>query len=81
MEAEIQHLLAIQAIEPVHLQHQGFGFYLILFLVQKKSGGCRAILDLKNLNVHIKYKRFKMQTLHTILGCIRQGDLLTSIDL
>lgn len=81
MEAEIQHLLAIQAIEPVPPLHHGSSFYSILFLVQKKSGGSRAILDLKKLNVHIKYRRFKMESLHSILACIRQGDLLTSIDL
>lgn len=81
MEAEILHLLSIRAIEPVPPEHQGSGFYSILFLVQKKSEGYRAILDLKRLNIHIRYRHFKMHSLHSILSGIRLGDFLSSIDL
>lgn len=63
MEAELCHLLAIQAVEPVPPEHRGSGFYSIIFLVQKKSGGCRAILVLKCLNVHIRYRLFKSSVL------------------
>lgn len=45
------------------------------------GGGWRAILDLKKLNIHLVYKHFKMQSLQSILGCICQGDLLTSMDI
>ncbi|XP_013917950.1 PREDICTED: calcineurin subunit B type 1 [Thamnophis sirtalis] len=81
MQAEIQHLLDIAAIEQVPRGQEGRGCYSILFLVPKASGEVRAILDLKKLNIHIAYKRFKMQSFQNILGCIRQGDFLTSIDL
>lgn len=81
MEVEIQHLLSIRAIEPVSPEHQGTRFYSILFLVQKKSGGSRAILDLKCLDIHIRYRCFKMHSLHSILGGIRFGDYLSLIDL
>ncbi|XP_039211541.1 exocyst complex component 3 isoform X1 [Crotalus tigris] len=59
----------------------GAGILLNPVFVPKSSGGWRAILDLKGLNLHLHYKRFKMQTLHSILTSIRWGDLLTSIDL
>ncbi|XP_070591368.1 CUE domain-containing protein 1 isoform X2 [Erythrolamprus reginae] len=39
------------------------------------------ILNLKQLNVFIKYRRFHMHSLQTILPSIRTRDLLTSIDL
>lgn len=77
----IQHLLDIKAIQPVPRNQWGEGFYSRLFLVQKSSGGWRAILDLKSLNRHIIYRQFKMQSLQTIHQCIRQGDLMASIDL
>lgn len=80
MEAEVQHLLDINAIEPVPTGQEGRGFYSILFLVQKSSGGRRGILDLKQYT-YIVYRRFKIQSLQSILGCIREGDLMTSIDL
>lgn len=81
VDLAIQHLLAIKAIQAVPRAQHSQGFYSRLFLVQKSSGGWRAILDLKSLNRHIVYRRFKMQSLHTILLCIRQGDFLATIDL
>lgn len=58
LEAELHHLLAIQAIKPVPLEHMGSGFYLIIFdhvLGPEEIKGSRVILDLKYLNVHIWY--------------------------
>ncbi|XP_032068578.1 uncharacterized protein LOC116505453 [Thamnophis elegans] len=81
MSQEIHRLLEINAVEQVPPNQEGREFYSILFLVPKNSGGWKAILDLKNLNHHIAYRRFKMQSLQTILVGICQGDLLTSIDL
>lgn len=81
MLAEIQHLLAINAIETVPPDQRGRGFYSTLFLVSKSSGGWRGVLNLKHLNKHILYRRFKMHSLRSILSCIRRGDLLQSVDL
>lgn len=51
-------------------------------MVSKASGwGWRAILDLKRLNKYLTYKRFKIQSLRSILESVREGDFLTSIDL
>lgn len=49
-------------------------------MVPKASGGWRAILDLKRLNKYLIYKRFKMQSLQSILESIWEGDFLMSID-
>lgn len=81
MNEEIQHLLDIRAIEPVPRDQERTGFYSILFLVPKSSGVWRGILNLKQLNHFILYKRFKMQSLKSILGYIREGNLLQSVDL
>ncbi|XP_013920590.1 PREDICTED: uncharacterized protein LOC106547849 [Thamnophis sirtalis] len=81
MDTEIHHLISINAIEQVPKGQEGLGFYAILFLVPKNSVGWRAILDLKRLNWYIKYQRFKMQSLKSILSSIRQGDLMTSVDI
>lgn len=81
VSAAIDHLFQIAAIERVPLSQQGQGFYSRLFVVKKSSGGWRAILDLKSLNLHIKYRRFKMQSLSSILESVRPSDFLSSIDL
>lgn len=81
MDSAINHLLEIAAIRPVAPEYQGRGFYSLLFVIPKSSGGWRAILDLKRLNRFISYKRFKMNTLQSILWSIRRGDFLSSIDL
>lgn len=65
MEAEIQHLLQIQAIEPVPPEHQGTSFYSIFFLLPKSSGGHRGILYLKQLNQFVTYHKFRMESLHS----------------
>lgn len=81
MSAEITHLLDIKAIERVPRDQHGTGFYSVLFLVPKSSGGCRGILNLKQLNLMVLYCRFKMHSLRSILSAVRQGDLLQSMDL
>lgn len=81
MEAAVEHLLDIRAIQPVPEDQQRLGLYSILFVVPKVSWGWRMILDLKRLNKHLVYKRFKMQSLQSILKSIREGDFLMSIDL
>lgn len=77
----IQHLLDIQAIERVPRPQMGRGVYSVFFLVPKKNGDMRTILDLKWLNRFIIHKKFKMETWRTITTTLDQGDFLTSIDL
>lgn len=71
MSAEISHLLNIKAIEQVPPNQHRRGFYSVLFLVPKSSGGWRGILNLKHLNLSVCYHRFKMHSLQSILGGVR----------
>lgn len=46
---------------------EGFsGIYSILFLVQKKSRGCKPVKELRSLNSHIVKEHFKMESLQMI---------------
>ena len=52
-----------------------------IFEVPKKSGGHRLVLDLKDLNQHLKKIHFKMEGLLDIASLISSGDFLASWDL
>ncbi|KAI2647501.1 ORF V: Enzymatic polyprotein [Labeo rohita] len=52
LRAEVAVLLAKDAIEPVPPAEMKSGFYSPYFIVPKKSGGLRPILDLRALNRH-----------------------------
>ncbi len=60
--AEITVLLAKDAIEPVAPADMGSGFFSPYFIVPKKSGGLRPILDLRVLNRALHKLPFKMLT-------------------
>ncbi len=57
------------------------GFYSRYFLVPKKDGGLRPILDLRRLNHALMRRPFRMITLKQILSQIRTEDWFCSLDL
>ncbi|XP_045923592.1 galactosylceramide sulfotransferase-like [Micropterus dolomieu] len=57
------------------------GFYSRYFLVRKKTGGERSILDLSLFNRAIMVRPFRMLTVKRVMECVHQGDWLSSIDL
>ena len=57
------------------------GFYSHLFVVPKKTGGFRPVIDLKALNQFITCRTFRMETPRSIRDQLRQGEWTTSIDL
>lgn len=59
----------------------GQGFYSTYFLIPKKDGGLRPILNLKGFNRHLKRLLFHMLNISTLLTFIRQGDWFTTVDL
>lgn len=77
----IQHLLDIRVMEPIPPKAKFKVVYSIFFLVPKKSGEIRAILDLKWLNKFLIRKKFKMETWRSIMAALDWGDFLTSVDL
>ena len=45
-----------------------------LFLVLKKDGGQRSLINLKELSTYIPYKRLKMEGLHLLKEVLEQDD-------
>ena len=76
---EIDEMLIKNAIEEVDPLTPGF--YSTFFLIAKKDGGQRPIINLKGLNKFIQVKTFRMQTPQSVLSLLRQGDWLASLDL
>ena len=68
-------LLQKRAIEPT----SDVGFFSQLFVVQKKGGGWRPIINLKRLNVYIKH--FKMEGIYTLRDVLQMSDWMGKLDL
>ncbi len=81
LRAEIAVLLAKDAIEPVPPADIRSGFYSPYFIVPKKGGGLRPILDLRVLNRALHRLPFKMLTPKRIFGCVCPQDWFAAIDL
>ena len=81
LREEIAALLAKGAIEPVPPAEMESGFYSPYFIVPKKSGGSRPILDLRVLNRCLHKLPFRMLTQRRILQCVRPRDWFAAIDL
>lgn len=78
---EIKTLLEKEAITEVSMSVQQAGFYSTYFLIPKKDGGLRPILDLRPLNVYLKRLPFKMLHTRHILEAIEPGEWFTTVDL
>lgn len=57
------------------------GFYSHYFVIPKRVGGLRPVLDLRVLKKHLRKYKFKMLSLRTLCQSVRQGDWFTSVDL
>ena len=80
LREEIENLLNKWAVERV--QNPGTpGFYSQIFLVPKKNGKLRLIIDLSLLNRYIKKHAFKMETVKSVRQAMRLNDWAVSIDL
>ncbi len=81
LREEIAVLLAKDAIEPVPPAEMRQGFYSPYFIVPKKGGGLRPILDLRLLNRALHRLPFKMLTHRRMIKCIQPRDWFAAIDL
>lgn len=79
IQEKIDSLLQKQAI--IQVQETLQEFISTIFLVPKKSGGMRPIINLKPLNNYVKTIHFKMETLQTALHLLQKGNYLVSVDL
>ena len=81
MEQEVNTLLRKEAIEVVPPLDRESGFYSRYFIVPKKDGGLRLILDLRQLNLSVMSLKFKMLTVKQVVAQIRSEDWFVTIDL
>ena len=73
---ELKQRSAIQKVSPVPDQ-----FISQIFLVPKKDGSQRPVVNLKSLNCLIVKCRFKMESAATLRHLVRRNDWMVSIDL
>ena len=66
--------------DPSHSQKQT-ELFSNLFLVPKKNGSMRPVINLKALNQWVETPHFKMEGLPTLQDLLRQGDWLVKVDL
>ena len=79
--SEVKNLLEKAAIEAVPFADRQQGFYSTFFLVTKKTGDYRAVINLRPLNQYLKTQHFKMDTMKTVLNLVKKGDWAFSVDL
>ncbi len=81
LREEIAVLLAKDAIEPDPPAEMRHGFYSPYFIIPKKGGGLRPILDLRVLNRALHKLPFKMLTHRRMINYIKPQDWFAAIDL
>lgn len=80
LREEVSKLLQKRAVERV--TNPGTpGFYSRLFVVPKKNGKFRPVIDLSILNYYIQKKPFKMETVKSVRQSVSRNDWAVSIDL
>ena len=80
LQGALQALLEKGAVERVH-NPGSLGFYSRLFLVPKKNGSWRPIIDLSTLNSFVDIRSFKMETVTSIRNSILPDHWGVSLDL
>ena len=82
IDQEVQELLSKGAVHYAQSSpSQEPGFVSFLFVVPRKDGGHRPVINLKPLNSFIPYEHFKMESIHMLKDLLRKGDYMVKIDL
>ncbi len=81
LQQELSSLLQKGAIEEVPHSEVEQCFFSRYFLIPKRDGGLRPILDLRRLNLSLYKGKFKMLTMRTIMSQVQEGDWFVTIDL
>jgi len=79
MSIAIDKLIALGAVECV--AHEESEFISPIFLVPKKDGSHRFILNLKRLNSFLDAPHFKMEDIRTAISLVRKDSYMATIDL
>jgi len=78
---EIEAMIQKGAVEEVDPRSSVEGFYSRLFLVPKKDGKHRPVINLRPLNAFLRHQHFKMEGIHVVRDLLQQGDWMARIDL
>ena len=79
LQKHVDSMLLKGAVELAPLP--SLGYYSNMFLVPKKNGEMRPIINLKSLNTSVEKEKFKMETQRAIRKALTKGEWVTSIDL
>ena len=79
MQEEILSMISKQAISEIGNSPEGY--FSQIFLVPKKDGKLRPVINLKKLNQSVKTKHFKMESIHMLKDLLKAGDWMAKIDL
>jgi hypothetical protein len=80
LQEQVDTMLKKEAIELVR-DPKSLGFYSNVFLVPKKNGTLRPVINLRALNQFLEIPSFKMETIANVSASVRVGDWATSLDL
>ena len=72
LEQELNALVIKGAVEQAPLPSKGY--YSLMFVVSKASGGWRPVIDLSHLNKYVLKTQFKMGTTRSVLFSIHEND-------
>ena len=79
VDEQVQDLLQKGAI--VKTEFSSDKFISNIFLVPKKNGKLRPVINLKKLNQYVEYHHFKQENLKMVLDLIQKNDFITFADL
>ena len=79
IEEEINNLLAKDAVEEIPMSELYYSSSM--FLVTKKSGGKRPVLNLKPLNKFVPNQTFKMEGIHLLKDFLKPNFFMFKLDL
>ena len=81
MNMEVQKMLNKHAIQMVPPQQTNKGFHSQLFVVPKKDGGLRPIINLKRLNSFAAPVHLKIRGKYMLKDLLREGDWMTKVQI
>jgi hypothetical protein len=79
VQDEVDQLLTKGAIYEIPLEDSFF--VTTIFLVDKKGGSYRPVLNLKPLNIHTAPKHFKMEGMPVVRDSLQENDWMCTVDL
>ena len=79
VESEVDKLLSKQVLWESKSKRNGY--LSNVFTRNKKDGGKRMILNLKQFSTHITYRHFKMESINQVIEIVRPNVYMASIDL